>query len=228
MLYLLQAARRRVHTVATIHSVVRRQNPTVKLLVATNNPGKVREYRELLAGLPMEVTWPGELGLNLRVDETGETFEENATLKARLFAKASELMTLADDSGLVVDALGGAPGVRSARYAGPGATDEDRYLLLLRRMQDVPDGHRQARFRCVIAVASPVGEVWMAEGVCEGVISRRPRGSRGFGYDPVFYVPDHGRTMAELPEEKKNRISHRALAAQGIQPLLERIGGECR
>lgn len=195
----------------------------MKLLVATHNPGKVREYRRLLEGLPLELTWPGELGLDLRVDETGETFEENARLKALAYARASGLWTLADDSGLEVDALGGAPGVRSARYAGPEATDEDRYRLLLRRMASVPDDQRQARFRCVIAVASPGGEVWTAEGTVEGVIAREPRGSHGFGYDPVFYMPALGCTMAQLPEEEKNRISHRARAAQAIRPVLARL-----
>jgi len=198
----------------------------LKLLVATHNPGKVREYRELLAGLPVELTWPGELGLELAVEESGETFRENAVLKATAYAQASGLLTLADDSGLEVDALGGAPGVRSARYAGPGATDEDRYRLLLRRMEAVPDGQRQARFRCVIAVVSPQGQVWTAEGICEGIIVREPRGSHGFGYDPVFYVPELGRTMAELPEEEKNRISHRARAALAIRPVLARLAQE--
>jgi len=198
----------------------------LKLLVATNNPGKVREYRELLAGLPLELTWLGELGLDLHVEESGETFRENAVLKATAYARASGLLTLADDSGLEVDALEGAPGVRSARYAGPGATDEDRYRLLLRQMADVPGDRRQARFRCVVAVADPQGEVWTADGTCEGVIAREPQGSHGFGYDPTFYMPELGCTMAELPEEEKNRISHRARAAQGIRAVLARLAQE--
>lgn len=198
----------------------------LKLLVATHNPGKVREYRELLASLPVELTWPGELGLKVEVEENGETFAENAVRKALAYAQASGLWTLADDSGLEVDALGGAPGVRSARYAGPGATDEDRYHLLLRRMEEVPEGRRQARFRCVIALANPQGQVWTAEGTVEGVIIREPRGSGGFGYDPVFYMPEVGCTMAELRADQKNRISHRARAAEAIRPILARLAAQ--
>lgn len=195
----------------------------VKLLIATHNPGKVREYRALLAGLPLELTWPGELGLNLQVEESGSSFEENARLKALAYARASGLWTLADDSGLEVDALGGAPGISSARYAGPGASDADRYRLLLERMAGVPEGQRQARFRCVVALASPDGRVWTAEGRVEGVVAWEPRGENGFGYDPVFYMPDLGRTMAELPEQEKNRLSHRARAVQAIRPVLARL-----
>lgn len=195
----------------------------VKLLVATHNPGKVREYRALLEGLPVELTWPGELGLGLQVEESGSTFEENARLKALAYARASGLWTLADDSGLEVEALGGAPGVRSARYAGPSASDADRYRLLLEQMAAVPEGHRQARFRCVVALASPGGQVWTAEGKVEGVIAWEPRGRNGFGYDPVFYLPDLGCTMAELPPEEKNRLSHRARAVEAIRPLLARL-----
>jgi len=198
----------------------------IKLLVATNNRGKVREYAELLDDLPVRLTFPAQEGLSLEVDETGETFAENAILKARAFAEASGLLTLADDSGLEVDALDGAPGVRSARYAGPGASDEDRYRLLLRRLAGVPAEGRTARFRCVVALATPEGEVQTAEGRCEGVIGFEPRGTHGFGYDPVFYMPDRGRTMAELLPEVKNRISHRARAARAAMPILRRLLGE--
>jgi XTP/dITP diphosphohydrolase len=183
----------------------------------------VREYVELLAGLPLEIVGPADVGLDLDVDESGATFQENAVLKARAFAEGSGLLTLADDSGLEVDALDGAPGVRSARYAGPDATDEDRYRLLLRQLAEVPDEARQARFRCVIAVAEPAGQIWTEEGACEGVIARSPRGSRGFGYDPIFYLPEMDKTMAELPEAHKNAISHRARAAQAIRPLLKSL-----
>jgi len=198
----------------------------IKLLVATNNRGKVREYAELLDDLPVRLTFPAQEGLSLEVDETGETFAENAILKARAFAEASGLLTLADDSGLEVDALDGAPGVRSARYAGPGASDEDRYRLLFRRLAGVPAEGRTARFRCVVALATPEGEVQTAEGRCEGVIGFEPRGTHGFGYDPVFYMPDRGRTMAELLPEVKNRISHRARAARAAMPILRRLLGE--
>lgn len=198
----------------------------IKLLVATNNRGKVREYAELLDGLAVRLTFPAREGLSLEVEETGETFAENAILKARVYAEASGLLTLADDSGLEVDALDGAPGVRSARYAGPGASDEDRYRLLLRRLAGVPAEGRTARFRCVVALATPEGEVQTAEGCCEGVIGFEPRGTHGFGYDPVFYMPDRGQTMAELLPEVKNRVSHRARAARAAMPILRRLLGQ--
>lgn len=191
-----------------------------KLLVASNNPGKLKEYADLLDRLPVTLTSPVQEGLSLVVEETGETFAQNATLKARAYAEASGLLTLADDSGLEVDALDGAPGVRSARYAGEGASDEDRYRLLLRNLAGVPQEKRTARFRCVVAVATPQGKVHTAEGRCEGVIGFEPRGTHGFGYDPVFYLPDRGQTMAELPPTVKNRISHRGRAVQAALPVL--------
>jgi XTP/dITP diphosphohydrolase len=195
-----------------------------RLLIATNNPGKVREYEELLGDLPFEITFPGQEGLSLDVDESGATFQENARIKARAYARASGLLTLADDSGLEVDALGGAPGVHSARYGGPGATDADRYRKLLAALQDVPVGQRSARFRCVIALAQPRGQIQTAEGTCEGEIGFEPRGEHGFGYDPVFVVEGYGgQTMAELPPDLKNRISHRARAAAAARPILVKI-----
>jgi len=194
-----------------------REQPVVKLLVATNNLGKVREYEELLAGLPFEVTFPAQEGIALEVEESGATFEENARLKALAYARASGLPTLADDSGLEVDALGGAPGVRSARYAGPGASDVDRYQKLLDALAGVPEDQRTARFCCVVALAWPDGTVHTAEGRCEGQIGWAPRGEHGFGYDPVFIVDGFGGlTMAELEPEVKNRISHRARAVQNL------------
>jgi XTP/dITP diphosphohydrolase len=193
----------------------------VKLLVATNNSGKVKEYKDLLAGLPLELTYPAQEGLDIEVAETGGSFAENATLKATAYARASGLLTLADDSGLEVDALGGEPGIRSARYAGSGASDEKRYQLLLEKLQGVPWEERTARFRCVIAVVTPEGQIHTAEGTCEGIIALVPKGEHGFGYDPVFYFPEYGMTMAELPPETKNRISHRARAMQGAREILE-------
>jgi XTP/dITP diphosphohydrolase len=202
----------------------------VKLLVATNNPGKVQEYEELLADVPLPreieiaITFPGQEGLTLEVDETGETFEENARLKALAFARASGLLTLADDSGLEVDALGGAPGVRSARYGGPLADDVDRYRKLLAALSEVPADRRSARFRCVVALALPDGKVYTVDGVCEGEIGFAPRGEHGFGYDPVFVVAGYGgRTMAELAPEVKNQISHRARAVAAARPVLIRL-----
>lgn len=194
-----------------------------RLLIATRNRGKLREYEELLAGLPVTLTYLGAEGIDREVEEIGETFAHNAIHKAREYARVSGLLTLADDSGLEVGALDGEPGVHSARYAGPGATDEERYQLLLERLRDVPWEERGARFRCVIALAEPGGAVWTAEGTCEGVIAFAPKGEFGFGYDPVFYLSEHHKTMAQLPPEVKNRISHRAKAAQGIRDTLERI-----
>jgi XTP/dITP diphosphohydrolase len=191
-----------------------------KLLVATHNQGKIREYRALLADLPLEVTWLDEAGVTHEVDETGFTFAENASLKAETYARLTGLWTWADDSGLEVDALGGRPGVYSARYGGPGLTDRDRYLKLLEELRQVPPAQRTARFHCVVALALPGGPVYCAEGSVEGLIVDQPRGLEGFGYDPVFFVPEYGATMAELLPAIKNRISHRALAAAGAAKLL--------
>jgi XTP/dITP diphosphohydrolase len=197
----------------------------IKLLVATNNPGKVREYEALLKGLPLTLTYLAQEGIDIEVEETGSTFAENARLKAGAYARASDLLTLADDSGLEVDALGGEPGTRSARYAGKGASDEGRYRLLLSKLKGVPWERRTARFRCVIAVVRAQGEVRIAEGTCEGLIAFEPKGEHGFGYDPVFYVPEYGQTMAELAPEVKNRISHRARAAEGARRILQKLLG---
>jgi XTP/dITP diphosphohydrolase len=194
-----------------------------KLLLATNNRGKAREYRSLLRGIPYEIVTPADIGINIEVDETGASFEENARLKATALAETTGLLALADDSGLEVDALGGEPGPRSHRYAGEGASDSDRVAYLLEKMKEVPEGKRSARFRCVIAIATPGGRVEFFSGDCRGFIATRPKGSGGFGYDPVFYVPELGRTMAELTEEEKNRISHRArAAAKAREALMER------
>jgi XTP/dITP diphosphohydrolase len=191
-----------------------------RLLLATNNRGKIREYTKLLKGIPYRIITPAELGIATEVEETGDSFEENARLKATIFAAESRLLSLADDSGLEVDALGGEPGPLSHRYAGEGASDEDRYNYLLAKMQEVPEARRTARFRCVIAIAGPDGTVQTCSGECRGVITTEPRGSNGFGYDPVFYVPELGKTMAELTQVEKNRISHRARAAEKARLLL--------
>jgi len=193
-----------------------------KLLLATQNRGKAREYRHLLAGIPYKIFTPDEAGIAAGVEETGATFEENAVLKATTLAAVSGLLTLADDSGLEVDALGGAPGVNSARFAGPGASDAERISLLLKKLKAVPEGARAARFRCVIAIAAPDGRVELCSGESRGLITRETRGTHGFGYDPVFYVPELGRTMAELLPREKNKISHRARAAARARELLMR------
>ena len=194
-----------------------------KLLVATWNPGKVREYRELLRGIPFQFTSLEEVGVKEDVEETGASFRENACIKARAYSNLAGLLTLADDSGLEVDALDGDPGVKSARYGGPGLTDEERVELLLERLKDVPWEDRSARFRCVIAVLRPSGEAETVDGVVEGLVQYEPKGANGFGYDPVFYLPSLGRTVAELSLEEKNAISHRSRAAAKVVPLLESL-----
>lgn len=191
-----------------------------RLLVATHNRGKLREYRELLADLPLAVTWLDEEGITLDVVETGDTFVANASLKASTYATHTGLLTWADDSGLEVDALGGRPGVFSARYGGPGLSDHDRVQLLLAELQGMPPAQRTARFRCVVALAWPGGPVYTADGTVEGMILEAPRGAGGFGYDPVFWVPEESASMAELPPALKNRISHRALAAHNARKVL--------
>jgi XTP/dITP diphosphohydrolase len=197
--------------------------PMTKLLVATNNAGKKREYDRLLALRHLQLCSPQDLQLSVTVRESGATYAENARIKALSYLRASGLPALADDSGLEVDALGGEPGLRSARYAGPGSGDADRYRLLLQRLEGVPWEQRTARFRCVVVLAVPGGEIHTTEGSCEGIIAFEPRGNHGFGYDPVFYLPQYGQTMAQLPPKVKNRISHRAVAVQGMLPILSRI-----
>jgi XTP/dITP diphosphohydrolase len=192
-------------------------------LVATHNPGKVREYREILVDLPLDVTYLDAEGVTEEVDETGVTFAENAILKATIYARLSGMLTWADDSGLEVDALDGAPGVYSARYAGPGASDADRYRKLLAALADVPWARRTARFRCTVALAEPDGDVRTADGACEGVIAFGPAGSNGFGYDPVFYMPERDATMAQLDAEVKNVISHRGRAARVAAAALKEM-----
>ncbi len=194
-----------------------------KLLLATNNQGKVREYQNLLKGISFELATPAQQGIDLEVEETGGTFEANARLKASAFAKVSGLLTLADDSGLEVDALNGEPGVRSSRYAGEAATDPDRVNFLLAKLKDVPVGRRTARFICIIAIAVPDGRIEICSGKCDGVIIYEPRGKNGFGYDPIFYFPELKKTMAELPMKIKNQVSHRAHAAQEAVKILNKL-----
>ncbi len=194
-----------------------------RLLIATNNPGKLTEYREILGSLPLDLVTPAMLELEIQVKEDGETYTENALLKARVYAKASGLVTLADDSGLEVDALGGAPGVHSHRFDGGLGDDASRYRLLLERLKDVPAAERMARFRCVTVIATPQGATYTCEGVCPGVILSEPRGEGGFGYDPVFLLPELGRTMAELSREEKNRVSHRGRAGRQARAILLRL-----
>ncbi len=191
-----------------------------KLVVATGNEGKARELAQILADLPVEIVSLASYPDAPQIEETGSTFAENAIIKATACAEFTGELALADDSGLEVDALDGAPGVLSSRFA---PTTSERSAKLLRMMKDVPDGSRAARFRCVIAVASPGEGVWTAEGVVEGVIAREEKGSHGFGYDPVFYLPDLGKHMAELMPDEKNAISHRGRALAQAVELLARL-----
>ncbi len=193
-----------------------------KLLLATNNQAKVREYRSLLQNLPLELVTLAEQGISTVVDEVGESLEENAKLKATQLAAESQLLALADDSGLEVDALDGEPGRLSARYAGEDASDKDRINHLLSRLSNVPWQKRYARFRCVITVATPGGEAEFCYGECRGIITFKPKGKGGFGYDPVFYLPELDKTMAELPLEIKNQVSHRGQAARKVYQVLQK------
>ena len=225
------------HEAYTIADQGRSRN---KLVLGTSNPGKLEELRALLRDVPFELISLAEAGVRQDVEETGSTFEENATLKAETYCRLSGLPVLADDSGLQVDALGGEPGVRSARYAGHEATDAQRIEYLLGRLAETPLDERQARFRCVVAIAWPLrqahpsrgregglaGPVELYSGECPGQIIDEPRGAFGFGYDPVFLLPELGKTMAELSPGEKNRISHRSRAArEAAASLMQRAEG---
>ena len=192
----------------------------MELLIATTNPGKVREYRALFTGLHCILLGLTDLGITQDVAETGSSYAENAALKAREYGALSGRLTLADDSGLEVDALAGRPGVYSARYAPDSPA---RIQKLLNELRDVATEQRTARFQCVIALAEPDGRLTLAAGTCEGRIALEARGANGFGFDPVFYLPEYQATLAELPAEVKNSISHRARAAQRLRPILAGI-----
>jgi XTP/dITP diphosphohydrolase len=196
-----------------------------RLVLATNNRGKLREFQRLLAGSGFELVTPADLGVDWDVEETGASFQENARLKAVDAAHATGLPAFADDSGLEVDHLDGRPGIFSARYAGGDRTDgslneREQCEMILREMQGVPDQQRSARFRCVIAIATPAGDVRTVDGVFEGRIAHDIRGEGGFGYDPIFLVPERGVTSAELPPDEKNALSHRGQAARKALPIL--------
>lgn len=194
-----------------------------KLLLATINAGKVREYQTLLRDIPFDIVTPADVGISITVAETGRSFAENARLKATTFARLAHFLTLADDSGLEVDALGGEPGTLSHRYAGADVSDRALVDYLLLRLKNVPSERRTARFRCVIAIADPDGKVEFCEGECPGLITLEPRGDQGFGYDPIFYIPELTKTMAQLPLETKNRISHRGRAAEEARRVLQKM-----
>ncbi|HET9109907.1 MAG TPA: RdgB/HAM1 family non-canonical purine NTP pyrophosphatase [Ktedonobacterales bacterium] len=199
-----------------------------RLVIATTNPHKVDEFRQLLAEAPYTLTSLSELGISQDVPETGDTFAENAVIKARAYAELSGLLTLADDSGLEIDALEGAPGVLSARWAGSEVPYETRNRMLVERLAGLPDERRGARYRCSIAIALPPprGLVGVVDGILEGRIAYEPAGHGGFGYDPIFFVPEQGRTVGQMTPEEKHAISHRALAARAALPLLERLAND--
>ena len=194
-----------------------------ELLIATNNKGKVKELQELLRELNVQLVTPAEINLDLDVEEDGATYIENAAKKAIAFAQASGLISLADDSGLEVDALDGAPGLYSARYhPKPGANDADRRAYMLENLQGKPRPWK-AHFHATIAIAIPGGDVKIADGNCHGEIIPEERGTGGFGYDPIFFMPELGKTMSELEMDEKNRLSHRARAVINAMPVLKEI-----
>lgn len=195
-----------------------------QLLIATRNRGKLREYAALFQNLNMQLYTLEDVGIETDIEETGTTFAENARLKAEGYMHMSGLPTLADDSGLEVAALNGEPGIYSARYGGVSGVAQLEYLL--QKMEGIPFHERLARFVCVIALARPQGETKYVEGTVSGVIENEPRGTGGFGYDPLFYVVDEDKTMAELPPERKNAISHRAMAAREACSVLARWQAE--
>jgi XTP/dITP diphosphohydrolase len=194
------------------------------LVIASTNPGKLQEFRALLRHLPITLINPDELGLILNIKERNDSYFMNAKRKAQAYAKSSGRWTIADDTGLEVDALDGAPGLKSARLAGPGRSDADRRKLLLSLLLPHPQPWT-ARFRCTVVLAGPEGSIDTGEGACEGEIIHQERGVHGFGYDPLFLLTDLDKTMAELSLEEKNHLSHRAHAVQAILPVLkERLG----
>ena len=193
-------------------------------VLASKNRHKLQEMSAILEKYGIELKLQSEMNVDIDVEETGTTFEENAFLKAEAVMKATGLPAIADDSGLVVDALGGEPGIYSARYGGDAcANDVERYEYLLRNLEDVPEGKRTGRFVSVIAAVYPDGRHISAYGCCEGVITREPSGEGGFGYDPVFYVPEDGCTFSEMSAERKNEISHRANALRVFQKKLSEV-----
>jgi XTP/dITP diphosphohydrolase len=197
----------------------------MKLCIATENPGKVKEMTALLAGLPLELVTAGQLGFDIHAQEDGLSFTENAHIKAELYSQKTGLLALADDSGLEVAALRGAPGLYSARFhPAPDATDADRRTYLLSLLQGYPQPWK-ARFNCSVCLYDPSGQFWHTTGVCKGSILPEERGEHGFGYDRVFLVEGTNLSMAELSDEVKNTISHRAKAVRAIIPILERLIG---
>lgn len=195
----------------------------VRLIAATKNKGKLEEIAQLLEQFPCDVVSMAEAGIEVNIEENGSTFEENALIKAKSVWKVIGETVIADDSGLEVDYLNGAPGIYSARYAGEGATDADRNSKLLDALEGVPSDKRTARFVCALAVVFPDGSDLMVRGTCEGYIAFEPAGSNGFGYDPLFYVPEYGMTIAQMNADIKNSISHRGNALRKMAAELEQV-----
>lgn len=197
----------------------------MKVVLASKNPHKLVEIRKITEKFGMELVLESELGVDIEVEETGSTFEENSLLKAEAVMKATGLPALADDSGICVDALGGEPGIYSARYGfDPTLDDFGRLQLLLKNMEAVPDGQRQAQFVCVISFVTPDGQVIQARGEVHGELLRAPAGTGGFGYDPIFYYPPFGKSLAEVSPEEKNSVSHRANALKVLYEKLKEAG----
>lgn len=192
----------------------------MEILIATKNKGKVREIRRALKGLRLKISSLNDFSDPPEIEEDGKTFAENALKKARFYLNYFGKLTIADDSGLEVDALKGLPGIYSARYAGNGASDRENYQKLLKEMEGIRISKRGARFKCVMAMVSRDGRETVVEGTCAGRIGFRPAGKRGFGYDPLFILPKQGKTMAQLPIEEKNRISHRGKALRKLRKIL--------
>ena len=195
-----------------------------KFIAATKNKGKLKEIEEILVGLPLRIISMEEAGITMDIEETGTTFEENALIKAREIYKITGEMVMADDSGLEIDFLNGAPGIYSARFAGVGATDKDKNDKILSLLRDVPFEQRAARFVCAIAVILPNGSDFTVKGVCEGVIGFEASGNNGFGYDPLFYLPEYKLTTAQMPPNEKHKISHRGKALQCMVDRLNMLG----
>ena len=197
----------------------------MKVVLASRNPHKLVEIRQITDKFGFELILQSELGVDIDVEETGSTFEENSLIKAKAVMEATGLPAIADDSGIAVDALNGEPGIYSARYGFDESLDDyGRMMLLLKNTEHVPDGQRQAKFVCVITFVTPEGDVIQARGEIHGELTREPRGENGFGYDPIFYYPPFGQTTAEIPAEQKNRVSHRGNALRILNEKLKEAG----
>jgi XTP/dITP diphosphohydrolase len=195
----------------------------IELVIASSNKGKLKEIRKLVAHLPVRLLSLSDFPSIGEIEESGSTFAENSEIKGRAVFNATGITTLADDSGLVIDALDGRPGIMSSRFAGEGASDADRCALVLKQMEAVPDENRTARFVTSVCIVGLDGMARFTEGICEGVITRQPIGENGFGYDPIFYLPEFGKTMAQLSQDEKNSISHRGKAIRAAVGIIETL-----